>query len=47
MKIVRSTKCSAKFATKKKKYELNPGLKEYGKKAVKQKCGAVAASAEM
>ena len=31
MKIVRSTKCSIKFATKKKKYELNTVLKEYGK----------------
>lgn len=31
MKIVRSTKCSTKFATKKKKYELNTVLKEYGK----------------
>ena len=31
MKIVRSTKCSTKFATKKKKDELNTVLKEYGK----------------
>jgi len=31
MKIVRSTKCSTKFATKKKRLELNTILKEYGK----------------
>ena len=31
MKIVRSTKCSIKFATKKKKLELQTILKEYGK----------------
>ena len=31
MKIVRSTKCSIKFATNKKKIELQTILKEYGK----------------
>ena len=31
MKIIRSTKCSTKFATKKKKQELHSILQEYGK----------------
>ena len=31
MKIIRSTKCSTKFATNKKKTELQTVLKEYGK----------------
>jgi len=31
MKIIRSTKCSTKFATNKKKQELQNVLKEYGK----------------
>ena len=31
MKIIRSTKCSTKFATDKKKIELQTVLKEYGK----------------
>ena len=31
MKIIRSTKCSTKFATEKKKQELHTILQEYGK----------------
>lgn len=31
MKIIRPTKCSIKFATKKKKQELHTILQEYGK----------------
>ncbi len=35
MKIIRSSKCSIKFATNKKKMELSTILTEYGKEAKK------------
>lgn len=36
MKIIRSTKCSTKFATNKKKQELQTVLEEFGARNIKQ-----------